>query len=94
MGQIGPKGWFQASDAPILRSAAIIDAAMTTMRDNEFEPRPGKIRSTPPKQERRYLQDVLKGIARSGGKSGPRKGRFNGTHGGRGSGVGASTGRA
>lgn len=60
---------------------------MTTMRDDEFEPRPGKIRATPPKQERRYLQEVLKGIARAGGKSGVRKGRFNGTHGGRGSGA-------
>ncbi len=56
-------------------------------RDDEFTPRLGKIRATPPKQERRYLQDVLKGVARAGGKSGTRKGRFNGTHSGRGSGA-------
>ncbi len=41
----------------------------------------------PPKQERRYLQEVLKGVARAGGRSGLRKGRFTGTHGGRGSGA-------
>lgn len=87
MGQIGPNGWFLPSDAPILHSATIIDATAMAMRDNEFEPKPGKIRSTPSKLERRYLQDVLTGIARSGGKSGARKGRFNGTHGGRGSGT-------
>lgn len=53
--------------------------------DDDFEPRLGRIRAT--QHERRYLQDVLKGIARAGGKS-VKRGSFNGKHGGRGAGVG------
>ncbi len=58
------------------------------MRDDNFEPKLGRIRSTGIGRERRYLQDVLKGIARAGGKSAIGRGRFNGKHVGRGSGVG------
>lgn len=55
-------------------------------RDDDFEPKLGRIRAT--QHERRYLQDVLKSIARAGGKPGKHNGRFNGKHSGRGAGVG------
>jgi type IV secretory pathway VirD2 relaxase len=57
-------------------------------REDDFEPKLGRVRATRAQHERRYLQDVLKGIARTGGKLGRHNGRFNGKHSGRGSGIG------
>ncbi len=57
-------------------------------RDDDFEPKLGRIRATRTQHERRYLQDVLKGIVRAGGKPGRHNGRFNGKHSGRGAGIG------
>lgn len=56
-------------------------------KDDDFEPKLGHIRSTPGRLERGYLQDVLKGIARAGGRSSKGESRFNGKHSGKGSGV-------
>ena len=55
--------------------------------DDDFEPKLGRIRPGEAHHERRYLQDVLKGVARAGGSSKRRDG-FSGKHGGRGSGIG------
>lgn len=57
-------------------------------REDDFEPKLGRIRATHTQHERRYLQDVLKRIARAGGKPGMHSSRFNGKHSGRGAGVG------
>ncbi|MDR5729999.1 MAG: relaxase/mobilization nuclease RlxS [Terriglobia bacterium] len=56
-------------------------------KDDDFEPKLGRIRSTQGRLERRYLQDVLKGIARAGGRSSKDKSRFSGKHSGKGSGA-------
>ncbi len=58
------------------------------MRDDDFEPTLGRIRSPAPNQERRYLQDVLKAVARAGGRSTKGRGAFQGSRIGRGSGIG------
>ncbi|MBU6299155.1 MAG: relaxase/mobilization nuclease domain-containing protein [Alphaproteobacteria bacterium] len=58
------------------------------MRDDRFEPKLGRIGSATAKQERRYLQDVLKAVARAGGRSAKGRGQFHGNRIGRGSGVG------
>ncbi|MBU6299534.1 MAG: DUF3363 domain-containing protein, partial [Alphaproteobacteria bacterium] len=58
------------------------------MRDDRFEPKLGRIGSAMAKQERRYLQDVLKAVARAGGRSAKGRGQFHGNRIGRGSGVG------
>lgn len=58
------------------------------MRDDDFEPKLGRIRSPAPKQERRYLQDVLKAVASAGGRSPKGRRAFQGGRIGRGSGVG------
>ena len=55
--------------------------------DDRFTPKLGRIRSGQARHERRYLQDVLKGVARAGASSKGR-GSFSGKHGGRGSGIG------
>jgi len=57
-------------------------------RDNDFEPKLGRIRTPLPSQERRYLQDALKGIARAGGTAPKSRSGFQGNRIGRGSGVG------
>lgn len=57
-------------------------------RDDDFEPKLGRIRSSPGRLEQRFLKNVLKGIARAGGRPGKSKGRFNGKHSGKGSGAG------
>ncbi|OJW29947.1 MAG: conjugal transfer protein TraI [Rhodospirillales bacterium 69-11] len=54
-------------------------------RDDDFEPKLGRIRSSP--LERAYHKAVLRGIARAGGRPGKSKGRFNGKHSGKGSGA-------
>ncbi|MGN6515293.1 MAG: relaxase/mobilization nuclease RlxS [Rhizomicrobium sp.] len=56
-------------------------------RDDNFEPKLGRIRSSPGRTERRFLKNVLKGIARAGGRPGKSKGRFTGKHTGKGSGA-------
>jgi len=58
------------------------------MRDDEFEPKLGRIRSSSSKLERRYLQDVLKATARAGGASQKGRGGFQGNRIGRGAGAG------
>ena len=57
-------------------------------RDDDFEPKLGKIRSPAGRPERRYLQDVLKAAARAGGRSLKSRSGFHGNRIGRGSGVG------
>jgi type IV secretory pathway VirD2 relaxase len=58
------------------------------MRDDVFEPKLGRIRSSSAKGERRYLQDVLKAAARAGGQQAKGRGKFQGSRIGRGAGVG------
>ena len=58
-------------------------------RDDDFEPRLGKIRARSGKGNRRYLQRVLQAVALAGGRpKGPWRTRFYGNRIGRGSGVG------
>ena len=61
-------------------------------RDDEFEPKLGKIRSRGSKRGRRYLQQVLHAVALAGGVrrsgSSQRRGTFHGNRIGRGAGVG------
>ena len=61
-------------------------------RDDEFEPRLGKIRSRGSKRGRRYLQQVLHAVVLSGGVrrvgGSQRRGTFHGNRIGRGAGVG------
>ncbi|MGH9811276.1 MAG: DUF3363 domain-containing protein, partial [Terriglobia bacterium] len=56
--------------------------------NDDFEPRLGRIRSTKGGRSARYLQGVLRGVARSTGSAKSRKSRFDGSRIGRGSGVG------
>lgn len=56
--------------------------------DDDFEPRLGRIRSTRGGRSARYLQGVLRGVARSTGSVKSRGSRFDGSRIGRGSGVG------
>jgi len=58
------------------------------VRENDFEPKLGRTRATRTQSERRYLQDVLKGIARAGRRSSKPASGFKGKHAGRGSGIG------
>lgn len=58
------------------------------MRDDVFEPKLGRIRSSSAKGERRYLHDVLKATARAGGRQAKGPGTFQGSRIGRGAGVG------
>ncbi|MBS0275945.1 MAG: relaxase/mobilization nuclease and DUF3363 domain-containing protein [Proteobacteria bacterium] len=57
-------------------------------RDDDFEPRLGRIRSTKGGRSARYLQGVLRGVARATGSAKVRSSRFDGSRIGRGSGVG------
>ena len=61
-------------------------------RDDDFEPKLGKIRSRGSTRGRRYLQRVLRAVALAGGiqRSGasPRRATFHGSRIGRGAGVG------
>ena len=57
-------------------------------KDDDFEPRLGRIRSTKSGRSARYLQGVLRGVARSTGSATSRTSRFDGSRIGRGSGVG------
>lgn len=56
--------------------------------DDDFTPRLGRIRSAPPRQEGRYLGQVLKGTAKAGGRALGRHSGFTGARIGRGAGVG------
>jgi len=56
--------------------------------DDDFEPRLGRIRSTKGGRSARYLQGVLRGVARSTGSAKSRSSRFDGSRIGRASGVG------
>jgi len=62
------------------------------IKDDEFEPKLGKIRSRGSKRGRRYLQQVLHAVALAGGSRGfgasPRRSAFHGNRIGRGAGVG------
>jgi type IV secretory pathway VirD2 relaxase len=56
-------------------------------RDDDFEPRLGRIRTQSGRVERRYLQNVLKGIARAGGRAAKGRQGFSGKHHGKGTGA-------
>jgi type IV secretory pathway VirD2 relaxase len=61
------------------------------IRDDDFEPRLGKIRVRGSKHGRRYLQQILRSLARAGGRSrsgGSRRTAFTGSRIGRGAGAG------
>jgi type IV secretory pathway VirD2 relaxase len=61
------------------------------IRDDDFEPKLGKIRSRGTKRGRRYLQQVLRSLARAGGRPlsrGSRRNAFSGSRIGRGAGAG------
>ena len=58
------------------------------MKDDDFTPRLGRIRSRGSKRGRRYLHQVLRSMALAGGRSLPSRGTFQGNRIGRGSGVG------
>ena len=57
-------------------------------REDDFEPRLGRIRSTKGGKDACYLQGVLRGVARVTGATARRASRFDGSRIGRGSGVG------
>lgn len=61
-------------------------AQMTTMRDDEFEPRPGRIGNRQSKRGRSYLQRVLHASVLAGTRSAARA--FSGSRIGRGAGIG------
>ena len=58
------------------------------MRNDVFDPKLGRIRSTLTKIERRFRQDVLEAMARAGGSPTKGRGKFTGVHIGRGAGAG------
>jgi len=57
-------------------------------KDDDFEPRLGRIRATKSGRSARYLQGVLRGVARATGSAKRSGARFDGSRIGRGSGVG------
>ncbi len=57
-------------------------------RDDDFEPRLGKIRNAGAGRSRRYLHQVLQAVSQAGGTHSKSRARFQGNHIGRGCGVG------
>ena len=80
----------QLAFAPHRRSLVRVDGpnGIVMAKDDDFEPRLGRIRSTKSGKSARYLQGVLRGVARSTGSAKSRASRFDGSRIGRGSGVG------
>jgi type IV secretory pathway VirD2 relaxase len=61
--------------------------AGVTMRDDDFEPKLGRLRSNATSRERSYLQRVLHSAAKAGGRHGRSNRGFNGSRIGRGAGI-------